>query len=124
MAPGPHASQLRLLRLLRRDLAYRAESPTLWDVDFQTAVAQAEMQDREIPGAYHKIRFEGPDGRPLWIDTTRPELLPACVALVAHPDDDRYQPLFGTGPPRRCSTPRCRSSPTTWPIPRRAPDSP
>ncbi|HZY29286.1 MAG TPA: valine--tRNA ligase, partial [Jiangellaceae bacterium] len=46
-------------------------------------------------GAYHKIRFEGPDGRPLWIDTTRPELLPACVALVAHPDDDRYQPLFG-----------------------------
>jgi valyl-tRNA synthetase len=90
-----HASQLGLLRLLRRDLAYRAESPTLWDVDFQTAVAQAEMQDREIPGAYHKIRFEGPDGRLLWIDTTRPELLPACVALVAHPDDDRYQPLFG-----------------------------
>ena len=59
------------------------------------------MQDREIPGAYHKIRFEGPDGRPLWIDTTRPELLPACVALVAHPDDDRYQPLFGS----RATTP-------------------
>jgi valyl-tRNA synthetase len=96
-----HASQLGLLRLLRRELAYRAESPTLWDVDFQTAVAQAEMQDREIPGAYHKIRFEGPDGRPLWIDTTRPELLPACVALVAHPDDERYQPLFGA----RATTP-------------------
>jgi valyl-tRNA synthetase len=96
-----HASQLGLLRLLRRGLAYRAESPTLWDVDFQTAVAQAEMQDREIPGAYHKIRFEGPDGRALWIETTRPELLPACVAVVAHPDDERYQPLFGA----RATTP-------------------
>ncbi|MGH9191835.1 MAG: valine--tRNA ligase, partial [Acidimicrobiales bacterium] len=100
-----HASQLGLLRLLRRGLAYRAESPTLWDVDFQTAVAQAEMQDREIPGAYHKIRFDGPDGRPLWVDTTRPELLPACVALVAHPDDERYQPLFGA----RATTPLFRA---------------
>jgi len=96
-----HASQFGLLRLLRRGIAYRAEAPTLWDVDFQTAVAQAEMQDREIPGSYHKIRFEGPDGQALWIETTRPELLPACVALVAHPDDERYQPLFGA----RATTP-------------------
>jgi valyl-tRNA synthetase len=95
---GPEAtraSQRGLLRLLARDLAYRAESPTLWDVDFRTAVAQAEMEDREIPGAYHKLRFRGPDGEDLWIDTTRPELLPACVAVVAHPDDGRYRPLFG-----------------------------
>jgi valyl-tRNA synthetase len=95
---GPEAtraSQRGFLRLLRRDLAYRSESPTLWDVDFRTAVAQAELEDREMPGAYHKIRFEGPGGGPVWIDTTRPELLPACVALVAHPDDERYQPLFG-----------------------------
>jgi valyl-tRNA synthetase len=90
-----HASQRGLLRLLRRDLAYRAESPTLWDVDFRTAVAQAELADREVPGAYHKLRFDGPDGQAIWIDTTRPELLPACVALVAHPDDERYRPLFG-----------------------------
>ena len=88
------ASQRGFLRLLHRDLAYRSEAPTLWDVDFRSAVAQAELQDREIPGAYHKIRFEGPDA-PIWIDTTRPELIPACVALVAHPDDERYQPLFG-----------------------------
>ena len=53
-----------------------------------------ELQDRELPGAYHKLRFEGPEA-PIWIDTTRPELLPSCVALVAHPDDERYQPLFG-----------------------------
>ncbi len=94
---GPEAiraSQRGFLRLLDRGLAYRAESPTLWDIDFRTAVAQAELQDRELPGAYHKLRFEGPEA-PIWIDTTRPELLPSCVALVAHPDDERYQPLFG-----------------------------
>ncbi len=89
------ASQRGFLRLLHRDLAYRWEAPTLWDVDFRSAVAQAELQDREMPGAYYKIRFDGPGGDPVWIDTTRPELLPACVALVAHPDDVRYQPLFG-----------------------------
>ena len=77
------------------DLAYRAESPTLWDVDMRTSVAQAELEDRELPGAYHKLVFRRPDGTPLPIDTTRPELLPACVAVVAHPDDERYQPLFG-----------------------------
>jgi valyl-tRNA synthetase len=89
------ASQRGFLRLVARGLAYRSEAPTLWDVDFRSAVAQAELQDREIPGAYHKIRFEGPGGEPIWIDTTRPELIPACVALVAHPDDERFQPLFG-----------------------------
>jgi valyl-tRNA synthetase len=46
------------------------------------------------PGAYHKLRFHGPDG-PVEIDTTRPELLPACVALVFHPGDERYQHLVG-----------------------------
>ncbi|HEX5367053.1 MAG TPA: valine--tRNA ligase [Acidimicrobiales bacterium] len=95
---GPEAtraSQRGFLRLFRRDLAYRSEAPTLWDVDFRTAVAQAELQDRDVPGAYHRLRFEGPDGAPIRVDTTRPELLPACVALVAHPNDERYRPLFG-----------------------------
>jgi valyl-tRNA synthetase len=88
------ASQRSFLRLLARGLAYQSEAPTLWDVDFQTAVAQAELEDRELAGAYVRIRFRGPDG-PLEIDTTRPELLPACVALVAHPDDERYRDLNG-----------------------------
>ena len=87
-------SQRAFLRNLARGEAYRASAPTLWDVTFQTAVAQAELEDREQAGAYHRISFHGPDG-PVWIDTTRPELIPACVALVAHPDDARYQPLFG-----------------------------
>src|SRR3712207_1829642 len=87
-------AQRMFLRNLARGEAYAQEAPTLWDVTFRTAVAQAELEDRERPGAYHRVAFHGPSG-PVFIETTRPELLPACVALVAHPDDERYQPLFG-----------------------------
>ena len=90
-------SQLAFLENLERDEAYQIEAPSLWDVSFQTAVAQAELDDREVPGAYHKLRFSGTDGGDdIWIDTTRPELVPSCVALVAHPDDGRYRPRFGS----------------------------
>ena len=93
-------SQAAFLRNLTRGDAYQLEAPTLWDIDFRTAVAQAELEDREQPGAYHRIRFARTDGgaavEAVEIETTRPELLPACVALVAHPDDERYKPLFGT----------------------------
>ena len=89
-------SQRAFLRLLSRGSAYQLEAPTLWDVDFRTAVAQAELEDREMPGAYHRLKFARTDGGPaIEIDTTRPELMPACVALVAHPDDERYKDLFG-----------------------------
>jgi valyl-tRNA synthetase len=90
------ASQRAFLRNLARGEAYAAEAPTLWDVDDRTAVAQAELEDRELPGAYHRITFGGPDGGDVAIETTRPELIPACVALVAHPDDDRYRSLVGS----------------------------
>ncbi|MCY9784499.1 valine--tRNA ligase [Nocardiopsis sp. EMB25] len=90
------AAQRAFLRNLARGEAYMAEAPTLWDVTFRTAVAQAELEDRERPSAYHKLAFHKPDGEPVHIETTRPELLAACVALVAHPDDERYQDLFGT----------------------------
>ena len=90
-------SQAAFIRNLSRGEAYAQEAPTLWDVDFGTAVAQAELEDRERPGAYHSINFARTDGLGnVTIATTRPELIPACVALVAHPDDPRYQPLFGT----------------------------
>jgi valyl-tRNA synthetase len=130
---GPLArriSQRSFLGLLERGGAYQTEAPTLWDVDFQTAVAQAELEDRVRPGAMHRVRFalaeggasdgdaEGaalsPNGAPsgatveALIETTRPELIPACVALLAHPDDERQRelvgrevltPLFGTRVP-------------------------
>jgi valyl-tRNA synthetase len=95
-AASRRVSQRAFLRNLARGEAYRAEAPTLWDVTFQTAVAQAELEDREVAGAFHRISFHAADGSPVWIETTRPELLPACVALVAHPDDARYASLFGT----------------------------
>src|SRR3954449_11981532 len=87
-------AQRMFLHNLARGEAYAQEAPTLWDVTFRTAVAQAELEDRERPGAYHRISFHGVSG-PVFIETTRPELIPACVALVAHPDDERYRPMFG-----------------------------
>ncbi|ROS28045.1 valine--tRNA ligase [Cellulomonas sp. PhB150] len=89
-------AQQAFLRNLARGEAYQAEAPGLWDVTFQTAVAQAELEARDYPGAYHRVAFHGADGSNVYIETTRPELLPACVALIAHPDDERYQHLFGT----------------------------
>jgi valyl-tRNA synthetase len=103
-------SQRSFLGLLARGQAYQLEAPTLWDVDFQTAVAQAELEDRERPGAMSRVRFHvaGADAQEALIETTRPELIPACVALLAHPDDERQRelvgkevltPLFGTRVP-------------------------
>ena len=105
-------AQAAFLRNLERGEAYQAEAPGLWDVTFQTAVAQAELESREYPGFYHRLAFHITDptraaeaaaagapvenGVDVCIETTRPELLPACVALIAHPDDERYKPLFGT----------------------------
>ncbi len=95
IAPSAQAvSQKAFLNNLARGEAYQSMAPTLWDVTFRTAVAQAELEDRDQPGAYHRVGFDGPGGK-IYIETTRPELLAACVALVAHPDDERYQPLFG-----------------------------
>jgi valyl-tRNA synthetase len=102
------ASQRMFLRNLARGEAYSSEAPTLWDVDYQTAVAQAEMEDREQPGAYHRIRFDD-----IEIETTRPELIAACVALVATTSVMRHASA------RRCtarsSGSRCRCSPTASP---------
>ncbi|HEX2425687.1 MAG TPA: valine--tRNA ligase [Actinomycetota bacterium] len=90
-------SQKGFLHLVRRGLAYKADAPTMWDVDFQTAVAQAEIEDREIDGAYHRVRFDGADADgALEIETSRPELIPSCVALVVNPSDERYRALVGS----------------------------
>jgi valyl-tRNA synthetase len=125
-------SQRSFLELLARGEAYQLQAPTLWDVDFRTAVAQAELEDRERPGAMHRVRFAPAEGAAggasedatptpapgegaaatdigdILIETTRPELIPACVALLAHPEDERWRalvggqaltPLFGTRVP-------------------------
>ncbi|MEA5121494.1 MAG: valine--tRNA ligase [Propionibacterium sp.] len=89
-------AQRAFLHNYARGEAYLSHAPTLWDVTFQTAVAQAELEAREYDGFYHALNFHRPDGGEVLIETTRPELLAACCALIAHPDDQRYQALFGT----------------------------
>jgi valyl-tRNA synthetase len=88
-------SQLSFLDLYRKQEMYQVEAPTLWDTDFQTAVAQAELEDREIPGAFHDIEFQIEGGGSFTIATTRPELLPACVGIATHPTDERYRHWIG-----------------------------
>ena len=89
-------AQLSFIDLFEKKQVYNSESPTMWDVDFQTAVAQAEIEDRQVESAFHDLKFgvEG-TGRYFIISTTRPELLAACVGITAHPGDDRYKDLFG-----------------------------
>jgi valyl-tRNA synthetase len=90
-------SQRAFLAMRERGDVYSSVAPTLWDIDFRTAVSQAELEDRERPGTYHRVAFPRSDGHGnIEIETTRPEMLPSCVALVAHPEDPRYVDLFGT----------------------------
>ena len=89
-------SQLAFLRNLSRGEAYLDYAPTMWDITYSTAVAQAEIADKEYPGFYHRVSFHDLDGNPVYIETTRPELLASVCALIAHPSDERYQGLFGT----------------------------
>mgnify|MGYP001217649072 CR=1 FL=1 len=89
-------AQLSFLDLYKKNHIYQFESPTMWDIDFQTAVAQAEIEDREMSGAYHDIKFGIENSESgIIISTTRPELLASCVGITAHPNDKRYKHLFG-----------------------------
>ena len=91
-----HLAQLSFLDLYRKGHVYTLEAPTMWDVDFQTALAQADLKDEMRPGAFHDLRFAVQGSAEAFvISTTRPELLPACVGVTAHPDDERYRHLFG-----------------------------
>jgi valyl-tRNA synthetase len=106
-------AQWSFLDLFRKGHVYQVEAPTLWDVDFRTAVAQAEVEDRMQRGAFHHLRFGVEGGGDFVIATTRPELLPACVGVAAHPDDERYRPLFG----KRAITPLFRAPVAVFPSP-------
>ena len=89
-------AQASFLDLYAKGHIYNNDAPSMWDMDFGTAVAQAEVEDREVSGAYHHIAF-GVEGEEtgFTIATTRPELIAACVGVTAHPDDPRYKSLFG-----------------------------
>ena len=87
---GRQVQQVEILDLVERGQVYNVESPTMWDIDFKTAVAQAEVEDRPRQGLFYDLRFGVEGGGELLIATTRPELLGACIAVVAHPDDLEY----------------------------------
>ncbi|MCG8553845.1 MAG: valine--tRNA ligase [Proteobacteria bacterium] len=99
------AAQRSFLECYELGHVYSEQAPTFWDVDFLTAVAQAEIEERPQKGHYHDIAFgvEG-SGEVLVVATTRPELLAACVGVTAHPSDARYAGLFG----KRAITPLFR----------------
>jgi len=88
-------SQKSFLDLYKKDRIYRSDEPVLWDTHFETALAQADLDTLERKGKLHDVAFKSPEGANLIISTTRPELIPACVALYCHPTDERYQHLIG-----------------------------
>lgn len=109
VSPSSRAlSQASFLDLLQKGQAYRDFRPTYWDWVDQTAIAQAEIENKEMPGTMNTIEFTLEDGTPLHIATTRPELLGACVAVMYHPADEnaaKYKskhavtPVFGVKVP-------------------------
>ena len=88
-------SQHSFLELYHKGLAYRQEAPAIWCPECRTSIAQAELNDLERASEYVTLSFQRSDGTALPIATTRPELLPACVAVFVHPQDARYRHLVG-----------------------------
>jgi len=87
-------SQSSFIQLYKKGLIYKAEFPTIYCIECQTPIAQAELEDKEKESAFSTLRFKC-EGKDLPIATTRPELLAACVAVFVNPEDKRYKKLIG-----------------------------
>ena len=88
-------AQSTFRELYERGLIYKKEAPSLYCIECQTSFAQAEKENMERKSIFFDIAFTLEDGKELLIATTRPELLPACVAVFVHPGDERYKGLAG-----------------------------
>jgi valyl-tRNA synthetase len=88
-------SQKYFIDLFKKGQAYRQEAPVVWCPHCQTAIAQAELEDKDQETLFNDIVFKLGDKKDLIIATTRPELLSSCVAVFVHPDDKRYKKLIG-----------------------------
>ncbi len=89
-------SQLSFIDLYEQGREYREEAPAIWCPECETAISQVETEDDEQDSHFHDIEFMvAEDGEPFVISTTRPELLPACVAVFVHPEDDSNEDLVG-----------------------------
>ena len=94
---SPHSqtiSQKSFIDLYKKGFVKNRHTPVFWDTQFKTAVAQADIEDRKKEGFYYDIKFQIQSEGEFIISTTRPELLPACVAVAAHPEDKRYKKFF------------------------------
>ena len=88
-------SQKAFLDLVKKDRVYKKASPVMWDPVMQTALAQVEVEDKEVKSTFNDIIFKTEDEKDITVATTRPEMLSACVAVFVHPEDDRYKDLVG-----------------------------
>ncbi|MCX6762495.1 MAG: valine--tRNA ligase [Candidatus Moranbacteria bacterium] len=88
-------SQKYFIDLFKKGHAYRQEAPVVWCPHCQTAIAQAELEDKEVETLFNDVVFKLKDKKDLIIATTRPELLSSCVAVFVHPCDKRYKKLIG-----------------------------
>ncbi|MFW6046704.1 MAG: valine--tRNA ligase, partial [Candidatus Woesearchaeota archaeon] len=87
-------SQKSFINLAKSNKAYRAHEPVQWCTECKTSIAQAEIDNKELPSSYHTINFQV-EGKDLPIATTRPEYLPGCVAVMVNPNDKRYKNIVG-----------------------------
>ncbi|MBI4148515.1 valine--tRNA ligase [Candidatus Woesearchaeota archaeon] len=88
-------SQWSFIDLYHKGRTYRKEAPTLWCPECRTAIAQAELQDKEKQTELVHIEVKTEDGTPLIFATTRPELYPSCAGMSVHPTDSRYNEFVG-----------------------------
>ncbi len=89
-------SQWSFLDLLKKNRVYRKDAPAMWCPECQTGVAQVEVEDKMMDSTFNDIVFtSGKNNEKIIVATTRPELLPACVALFFSPGDERYTHLRG-----------------------------
>lgn len=88
-------AQRSFLDIYEKKRAYIKEAPIMWCPACETAIAQAELEDKEEDSQFVYISFNVSGGNKITIATTRPELMPACVAIHVHPDDERYKKLIG-----------------------------
>ncbi len=90
-------SQKSFIDLYNKKRVYFSEAPALWCTECRTAIAQAELETKEIPSLFNYLRFyiEGEGDNFVEIATTRPELLAACQCIFIHPEDEKNKYLLG-----------------------------
>lgn len=88
-------SQKSFIDLAKRGIAYQDDKPAPWCSKCRTSVASLELESKDIDSMFNYLNFNLADGGTIPIATTRPEFLPACVAVLVNPEDERYKHLVG-----------------------------